>query len=48
MLVNSVVTEGAWVVQSVKCPTLGLGSSHDLTVIGLRPELGSELSVESA
>ena len=31
---------GAWVAQSVKYPTLGLGSGHDLTVRGIEPHVG--------
>ena len=38
----------AWVVQSVKCPTLDFGSGHDLTVMGLSPMSSSALSVEPA
>ena len=26
--------------QSVKCPTLGFGSGHDLTVCGFEPRVG--------
>ena len=36
-----------WVVQSVKHPTLGFGSGHDLRVLGWSPMLGSLLSGES-
>ena len=32
--------EGAWVVQSVKCPTLGFSSGHDLTVREFKPHVG--------
>ena len=39
---------GAWVAQWVKCLTLGLGSGHDLRVVGSSPTLGSVLSGESA
>ena len=38
----------AWVAQSVKCPTLDVGSGHDLMVVGLSPMWGSALSWESA
>ena len=31
---------GAWVAQSVKCPTLDLGSGHNLTVCGFKPCIG--------
>ena len=31
-------------VQSVKCPTLGFGSGHDLRVLGSSPASGSPLS----
>ena len=31
---------GAWVAQSVKCPTLDFGSSHDLTVHEIKPHVG--------
>ena len=33
---------------SVKSPTLGFGSGHDLRVLGSRPASGSALSTESA
>ena len=29
---NEKINRGAWVAQSVKCPTLGFGSGHDLVV----------------
>ena len=32
---------GAWVAESVECPALGFGSSHDLTVWEFEPPLGS-------
>ena len=32
--------QGAWVVQSVKCLTLGRGSGHDLTIHGFEPYKG--------
>ena len=38
---------GARVAQSVKRLTLGLGSSHDLRVLGWRPQSASALSRES-
>ena len=39
---------GAWVAQSVGCPTLDLSSGHDLTVLWARaPPLGSELMAQS-
>ena len=31
---------GAWVAQSVKCPTLDLGSGHDLMVSEFEPRTG--------
>ena len=36
------------VAQSVKCPTLGFGSGHDLRVMGSRPVLVSGFSARSA
>ena len=36
--------EGAWGAQSVKRPTLGFGSGHDLTVVGSSPMSGSVLT----
>ena len=40
---------GAWVAQSVKCPTLDFGSGHDLMVDGIEPRIGlSADSVEPA
>ena len=39
---------GTWVVQAVKCPTLGFNSGHDLRVMRLSPRLDSMLSMESA
>ena len=35
---------GPWVVQSVKHPTLGFGSVHDLKVMKLNPTLGRLLA----
>lgn len=40
-----------WVAPSVKRPTLGLGSGHDLGIVGLSPEswsCGLALGMESA
>ena len=37
-----------WVAQSVKCPTLGFRSGHDVRVMRSSPTLDSALSVESA
>ena len=34
------VSRGAWVAQSVKYPTLGFGSGHDLTVREFQPRVG--------
>ena len=39
--------KASWVAQLVKRPALDLGSSHDLTVCGFNPELGSVLIVWS-
>ena len=36
------------VAPSVKHPTLGFGSGHELVVVGLSPVLDSALSMESA
>ena len=33
--------------QSVKCPTLGFGSGHDLTVRGIKPRVRLLLSAHS-
>ena len=33
-------TQGAWVARSVKRPTLGFGSGHDLTVPEFEPRIG--------
>ena len=40
--------QGAWVAQSVKCPTPGFGSGHDLRAVRSSPALGSVLSGEAA
>ena len=43
---------GTWVAQSIKPLTLGIGTGHDLRVIGLSPKgstvSGSMLSMESS
>ena len=39
---------GAWVAQSVKCPTLDFGSGHDLGIWGSSPTFGSGFSEGSA
>ena len=39
---------GAWMAQSVKCPTLDFVSGHDLRVLRLSPTVGSALDVEPA
>ena len=39
---------GSWVTQSVKCPTLGFGSGHNLMVVRASPALGSMLGMEPA
>ena len=40
---------GTWVAESVKCPTLGFGSSRDLTVCKFEPLIGLRAdSVEPA
>ena len=31
---------GAWVAQSVECPTLDFDSDHNLTVPGVEPHIG--------
>ena len=36
------------IIQSVKCPTLGFCSGHDLRVVRLSPMSGSVLGMESA
>ena len=36
-----------WVAQSVKHPTLDLGSGHDLTVYEIKPTSGSTLTAQS-
>ena len=38
-------TRGTWAAQSVKCPTLGFGSGHDLTVCEFKPRV--ELCADS-
>ena len=38
---------GSWVMQSVKCLTLGFGSGHDLMIFGSSPASGFMLSSES-
>ena len=42
------VTKGTWVTQSVKRPTLDIGSGRDLVVMRSSPSLGSTLNVEPA
>ena len=32
--------QGNWVAQSVKCPTLGFGSGHDVMVREFEPHAG--------
>ena len=39
---------GAWVAQSLTCPTLDFGLRHDIKIIRLSPALSSVLSVGSA
>ena len=39
---------GAWMVWSVKRPTLDFGSDHYLMIMRSSPVLGSELGVETA
>ena len=40
---------GTWLARSVKCPTLGFSSSHDLTVREFEPHIGLRAdSVEPA
>ena len=38
------LVQGAWVAQSVECPTLNFSSGHDLTVHGIEPYAVSILS----
>ena len=38
---------GVWVAQSVKCPTLGFSSGHDLTLMRSSPTSGSALAGRS-
>ena len=49
--VDVILLGGAWVAQLVKCPTLDLGSRHDLTVCEFDlcscSTLGSVLTVRS-
>ena len=35
-----IMNKGAWVAQSVKRPTLGFSSGHDLTVCEFEPHIG--------
>ena len=37
--IHKALKKGARVAQSVKCPTLGVGSGHDLTVHGFEPHI---------
>ena len=46
MCLQKVIQGGTWVAQSVKRPTLGLGSGYELRVLGLSPALGSMPSVD--
>ena len=40
---------GAWVAQSIKCPTLGFGSGYDFMVCEFEPHIGlSAVSPEPA
>ena len=41
---KGVTERGAWVAQSVKRPTLGFHSGHDLTVHEFQPRSGSVLT----
>ena len=45
---KSLGEQSAWVVQLVKCLTLGFGSGHDFRVVRSSLMYGSVLSVESA
>ena len=40
--------QGAWVAQLVECPTLDVGSGHDLVVMRRSPALSSTLMVMPA
>lgn len=40
--------EGAWVTKTVEHPTLGFGSAHDVSVMGLSPASGPTLNRVSA
>ena len=39
-LLKDLIFKGAWVAQSVKRPTLGFGSGHDLMVREFKPLIG--------
>ena len=43
-----VKSRSTWLAQFVECLALNFGSSHDLRVLGLSPELGYWLGGESA
>ena len=46
---NTQAVRGTWVAQSVKCPTLGFSSGHDLMVCETEPCIGlCAVSVEPA
>lgn len=48
-LANKILeTQGTWVAQWVKWPTLDIGSGHDMGIMGLSPTSGCTLSWESA
>ena len=46
LLIKSDGPWGAWVAQSVECPTLNFGSGHDPRVVGSSPPEGSMLTME--
>ena len=47
-ILKSNIVWGAWMAHLVKCPTLGFGSGHDLTVPEIEPHVDSTVSVETA
>ena len=45
---SEIIMMGAWVAQLVKHPTLGFGPGDDLIGCGIKPDVGSLRSRESA
>ena len=39
---------GTWIAQSLRCPTLDLGSNHDIGVMRSGPKMGSALRSQCA